>query len=77
MAVLIQIREVPAAAHRTLKARAATEGRTLSDYLRRELVRLAESPTPEEIWERIGARAPIELSESPAEAIRRERDARG
>lgn len=53
---LIQIRDVPEDVHRTLKARAAAEGRTLSDFVLVELVRLARTPAPEELDERIRAR---------------------
>ena len=38
----IQIRNVPEDLHRALKARAALENRTLSDYILAELPRLAE-----------------------------------
>lgn len=73
MGVLVQVRDLPEEAHRTLKARAAREGRTLSDYLRRELVKLAERPTPEDFWKRLAEREPVELDESPADMIRAER----
>jgi len=53
---LIQIRHVPEEVHRTLKARAAARGRSLSDYLLEEIVRVAGTPTPEELDERIRAR---------------------
>jgi plasmid stability protein len=53
---LIQIRDVPDDVHRKLKARAAAEGRSLSDYVRDEVVRAARTPTPEELDERIRAR---------------------
>jgi plasmid stability protein len=53
---LIQIRDVPEDVHRTLKARAAATGRSLSDYLLREITRVARTPTPEELDERIRAR---------------------
>jgi plasmid stability protein len=55
---LIQIRDVPEDVHRTLKARAAAQGRTLSDLVRDEVVRAARTPTPEELDERIRARGP-------------------
>jgi len=41
MAKMIQIRHVPDALHRALRARAARAGMTLSDYLRIELARIA------------------------------------
>src|SRR2546423_4909064 len=44
MARTIQVRDVPDDVHRTLRARAAAAGVSLSDYLRREMVRLAEPP---------------------------------
>ncbi len=74
---LIQVRDVPAATHRKLKARAAENGKTLSAYLREELVAIAERPSPEEVWARIRARPVVDPTDSPAEIIRRERDARG
>lgn len=74
---LIQIRDVPAATHRRLKARAAERGKTLSAYLREQLISMAERPTPDEVWARIRARPPVDPSETPADLIRRQRDARG
>jgi len=53
---LIQIRDVPDDVHRTLKARAAARGTSLSDYVLREIMRVARTPTPEELDERIRAR---------------------
>lgn len=73
---MIQIRNVPDRLHRTLTVRAAQEGLSLSDYLLRELRRVAERPTLDELRERIAAREPVDLEESAAEAIRAEREAR-
>ncbi len=53
---LIQIRNVPEDVHRTLKARAAASGTTLSDYVLREVTRVARTPTPEELDQRIRSR---------------------
>jgi len=53
---LIQIRNVPDDVHRTLKVRAAAEGRSLSDYVLAEVVRVARTPTPHELDERIRSR---------------------
>jgi len=53
---LIQIRDVLEDVHRTLKARAAATGTSLSDYVRREITRVARTPTPEEFDERIRAK---------------------
>lgn len=73
---MIQIRHVPEDLHRKLKARAANAGMPLSDYLLREIRRVAEQPTIEELWERIQQRGPVELKVSAAELIREDRDAR-
>jgi plasmid stability protein len=55
---LIQIRNVPDDVHRTLKARAAVEGTSLSDYVLREVTRVARAPTPDELDARIRRRRP-------------------
>jgi len=73
---MIQIRNVPDALHRKLKARAAIEGVSLSDLLLAEVRRLAERPSMEEIRQRIAQRSPVRLSLSAAEAVRQERDSR-
>ena len=45
MPKMIQLRHVPDGLHRKLKARAALEGLSLSDYLLQEVRRVAERPT--------------------------------
>ena len=45
MSKMIQLRNVPDALHRTLKARAAMAGMSLSDYLLAEIREVAERPT--------------------------------
>jgi plasmid stability protein len=57
MAGMIQVRNVPEAIHRKLKARAALVGMSLSDYLLTEIRRLAERPTLDELRQRLAARA--------------------
>lgn len=59
---LIQIRDVPEDVHRTLKARAASAGTSLSDYVLREVERVARTPTPEELDARIRARPPANVT---------------
>jgi plasmid stability protein len=76
MSKMIQIRNVPDTLHRRLKARSAMAGMSLSDYLLAEIRRLAELPTMEELRARLQERTPVEPTESPAEAIRAERDNR-
>ena len=75
MTKMIQIRNVPDDLHRTLKARAAAEGMTLSDYLLMEVGKIAEKPTMKEWLERVASREPVELDEPPHVTIRRMRDA--
>jgi plasmid stability protein len=73
--ILVQIRDLPEQAHRTLKARAALAGTSLSEYLRAELVRVASRPTPEELAARVRARDPVAPDEPAAASVRRLRDA--
>jgi antitoxin FitA len=76
MAKMIQLRHVPDALHRRLKSRAALTGLSLSDFLVREVRKIAEQPTPEEMLERLQQREPYAGKVSPTEALRAERDAR-
>ena len=76
MSKMIQLRNVPDALHRTLKARAALEGMSLSDYLIGELRRVAARPTLHQLRERLPARAPVKTRLSAATAVRAERDRR-
>ena len=72
----IQIRNVPEDLHRVLKAKAATEGSSLSDFVLAELAQLAKRPTPRELRKRLRRREPVHLSPTAADVIRevRERD---
>ena len=74
MGTLIQIRDVRDEVHRTLKARAARAGVSLSEYLRAELERVAASPTPDELLARLRSRRPIRPAETSADALRAVRD---
>lgn len=56
MSKMIQMRHVPDDVHRKLKARAAAEGLSLSDYLVREMRRIADRPTAAELRVRIAQR---------------------
>jgi len=53
MSKMIQIRNVPDAWHRHLKARAAVAGMSLSDYLLSRIRGIAEPPTLAEFRERL------------------------
>jgi plasmid stability protein len=72
----LQIRNVPDDVHRRLKARAAMEGRSLSDLALAELTRSLERPTRRELLDRIAAREPVEIPGGAAAVIRAERDSR-
>ena len=74
MSKMVQIRNVPDTLHRTLKARAANAGQTLSDYLLAEMERLAALPTREQMLERIRSRTRVSLKTSAAAVIREERE---
>jgi uncharacterized protein (DUF1778 family) len=74
MAKMIQLRNVPDELHRLLKARAALEGVSLSEYLLAEIRRSAERPTLRELRERLHQRTPVVPDVSPAELLRERRD---
>jgi antitoxin FitA len=76
MPTMVQIRNVPSEVHRALKARAALEGMSLSDYLLRELRSSLERPTLEEIRTRLARRQPVQPHPAPAAAVRAERVSR-
>ena len=73
---MIQIRNVPDALHRRLKARAAMAGMSLSDYLLGEIRGAAERPTLDEMRARLAGRPAARPALSPARAVRAERDSR-
>jgi antitoxin FitA len=76
MPVMVQIRNVPSDLHRELKARAALEGMSLSDYLLRELRHALDRPTLDEIRKRLSTRRPVRPHPAPAAAVRAERKSR-
>lgn len=76
MPKMIQLRHVPDELHRKLKARAALEGLSLSDFLLREVRKVAERPPMAELQARLAGRAPVIAPETPAKAIRAERQSR-
>jgi hypothetical protein len=73
---MIQLRHVPEALHRQLKARAALAGLSLSDYLIREVRKIAEQPTVEEIRARLSQHERYRGRRSPTDVLRAERDRR-
>lgn len=58
---MVQIRNVPTEFHRRLKARAAMEGMSMSDYILREVGKSLDKPTRQEVLDRIRARANRDL----------------
>lgn len=76
MSRMIQIRNVPEELHRKLKSRAALAGMSLSDYLRREVERVAERPSLEEIGQRLRNRRRVRMRVPPARVVREERERR-
>lgn len=75
MSKMIQIRNVPDEVHRTLKVRAASEGLSLSDYVKRDLEELAKQATLEEAF--ADARARGESGISAEEIVSDLRQTRG
>ena len=73
---MIQIRDVPERVHGTLKARAAREGMSLSDFIKRELAESAARPSMREWLELTRKRKPISSKRSSGALIREQRDGR-
>lgn len=73
----VQVKDVPAEVHTTLRRRAANEGRSLQEYLLARLIEDASSPTIDEVLDRAGGRsggrAPLSTAGA---AIRADRDGR-
>jgi plasmid stability protein len=76
MGKMLQVRHVPDDVHAELRRRAAAAGVSLSDYVRRELERLAARPPIAEVLSRSASRGvDVPLDEVVA-GIRADRDAR-
>ncbi len=76
MSVMVQIRNVPDEIHRTMKARAAEAGLSLSDYLLKEISIIAKRPTMAEMVARLEALPPITPTIDTVDILREERDRR-
>lgn len=76
MDTTIQIRHVPRDVHRRLKARAAREGLSLSQFMLREASRIAGEPTFEEFRERLRKLPTLRAPEPVEVMVRKDRDAR-
>lgn len=78
MGVMLQIKDLPEDVHRELKARAAVEGVTLTEYAREQLSQIARRPSRRQLIADLQAIEPVANVESGAEsvaAIRAEYDA--
>ncbi|HVK89116.1 MAG TPA: hypothetical protein VM513_33575 [Kofleriaceae bacterium] len=76
MSKMVQIRNVPDDLHRKLKARAAQEGMSLSDFILNELQRIPGRLTTQELAQRVGTILSKDVTPSPAELLRADRDRR-
>ena len=74
---MIQIRNVPELMHRRLKARAAMEGVSMSQYVMWAIERALERPSRKELLAAIRRQPESALEPSPADLLGAERDARG
>ena len=74
MAHMIQIRNVPAPVHRALKARAAMEGKSMSELLLEQMEAWLALPSEQELLARLRAADPFDMEQSSAALIRKERD---
>jgi plasmid stability protein len=75
MAVSMTIRDVPDETRDALAARAARAGQSLQEYVRAQLIGLAEHPDPTEFWDRVRHRVRATGTRLPADAILEARDA--
>jgi plasmid stability protein len=70
----LQVRNVPTEVHRALKAKAAVEGSSLSDFVLAELEKVAMRPTPREFLELLRTREPVHPVPSAADVVRELRE---
>ena len=74
---MIQIRNVPEAMHRQLKARAALEGMSMSLFILRELDKVLGRARRQGVLEAIARRPEVILDPPAADVIREGREERG
>lgn len=75
MGIQITIRDVPGTVRDELAARAAMQGKSMQEYLKCELERLASRPPVEKVLERIRDRKALAKTRIPPEEILAQRDA--
>jgi antitoxin FitA len=71
---MLQINDVPEDVHRTLKARAAIAGVSLTEYARTTLEQAARRPSREELAAELSLIEPVDVGESAEQALRHIRD---
>jgi antitoxin FitA len=71
---MLQIKDVPEDVHRTLKARAAIAGVSLTEYARSTLEQAARRPSREELVAELSLIEPVDVGESAEQALRHVRD---
>jgi antitoxin FitA len=76
MSKMIQVRDVPEQVHHVLKARAAREGMSLSDFIKLELEHSVVRPTMREWLKNTRHAKPVRGKSSAAQIVRQLRDAR-
>lgn len=76
MSKMIQIRNVPDAIHRRLKARAAMSGLSMSDFVLREIKKALVRPSRQELLDRISQLPESRPEPPPEDVVRQERDSR-
>jgi antitoxin FitA len=72
----VQIRNVPDAKHRKLKARAAERGMTITDYVKQLVDRDLERPTMAELIKRAKTFTQVDIGTSAVDYVREDRDTR-
>lgn len=76
MGVMLQIKDVPPDVHRVLKARAALEGISLTEYARRTLEQAARRLSRAELIAELSSIELVDAGESAADAVAHVRDDR-
>ncbi len=72
----VQIRNLAEAKHRKLKIRAASQGLTITDYLKKLLDRDLSRPTNAELVERARKLWQIDIGNTAIDFVREDRDSR-
>ncbi len=73
---MIQVRNLNPELHKKVKIRATEEGLTITDWVENLIEREVARPSMKEVYARLRARKPMNLSPSAAEMIREDRDNR-